>query len=226
MRGESVCYRLLSGRSMRGPALLARLHPWPGPPCGFPRLALQMLVLHCMTITLQEINQRKEHLRQEILERECLLATLEVLHKHVAARGGATTIDLSTLFPAWRPGRDTLAHAPQVDLLESAPAALPPPAPSEPYIHPDLKRMRNHHGSNTMAVQWAIDRLTGDYVLGDIEALLAREGHKMQPAEISVVLSRLKKRGKITEIRCGYGRKPAIFRKTAASGAELTPAAA
>ena len=86
--------------------------------------------------------------------------------------------------------------------------------------------MGNHHGSNTMAVQWAVDRLTGDYALHDIQTLLAREGRPMRSAEISVVLSRLKNRGKIREIQCGYGSKTSIFLKSAASQAGSTPAEA
>lgn len=74
------------------------------------------LALHCMTLTLQQIEERKEHLRQEILERECLLATLEVLRKHVAASGGSKTIDLATLFPGWLPEREAASPARQVTL--------------------------------------------------------------------------------------------------------------
>ena len=52
-----------------------------------------------------------------------------------------------------------------------------------------------------------------DYTLTDIAALLRREGYPMGSAEISVVLTRLKGRGEIEEIRRGGGRTPAVFRK-------------
>ena len=179
-----------------------------------------------MTLTLQQIDERKEQLRQEILERECLLATLEVLRKHVAATGGSRTIDLATLFPAWLPEREAASPPRQVTLLEAAPQLLPPPPPPEPYMHPELKAIGSWHGANTTRVEWAIARLTGDYTLQDIQALLAREGRRLQGAEISVILSRLKKRGKIEEIRPGIGRKPSIFRKAPDAGGSETTAAA
>ena len=179
-----------------------------------------------MTLTLQQIEERKEHLRQEILERECLLATLEVLRKHVAATGGSKTIDLATLFPGWLPDREAASPTRQVTLLEAAPQALPPPPPPERYIHPELKKIGDWHGANTMRVEWAIARLTGDYTLQDIQALLAREGRRLEGAEISVILSRLKRRGKIEEIRPGLGRKPAIFRKTPEGDSSQTATAA
>ena len=75
-----------------------------------------------------------------------------------------------------------------------------------------------------MAIRWAIEQLTGDYTLQDIQALLTREGRRVKSAEISVVLSRLKSRGKITEIRCGIGRKPSIFRKSSESSGDQTHA--
>ena len=179
-----------------------------------------------MTITLHEIEERKEHLRQEILERECLLATLEVLRKHVAASGGSKTIDLGNLFPVWLPGQEAASPARQVTLLESAPVALPPPPPA-PYLHPDLEKIGyQRHGATSMVVQWAIEQLTGDYTLQDIQALLTREGRHVKSAEISVVLSRLKRRGKINEIRCGIGRKPSIFRKSSENSGDQTQAAA
>ena len=179
-----------------------------------------------MTITLEEIQERKEQLRQEILERECLLAALEVLQKHATASRGSNTIDIGALFPALLANPEAVSSARQLTLLESAPVALPPPPPPEPYMHPELKRLGSRHGVNTMAVQWAIDRLTGDYTLQDIQALLKQEGRPLQSAEISVILSRLKTRGKIAEIRRGNGRAPAIFRKQQLATDEQTETAA
>ncbi len=180
-----------------------------------------------MTITLDEIQERKEQLRQEILERECLLAALEVLQKHATASRGAKTIDIGALFPALLANPEAVSSARQLTLLESAPIALPPPPPPEPYIHPELKEIGTwRHGSNTLTVLWAIDRLTGDYTLKDIHALLKQEGRLLQSAEISVILSRLKSRGKIAEIRCGNGRTPSIFRKPQPANDEQTEDAA
>ncbi len=179
-----------------------------------------------MTITLDEIQERREHLRQEILERECLLAALEVLHKHAAASHGSKTIDLAALFPALLASQGAASPARQVTLVESAPVTLPPPKPPARYIHPELEKVVYRHGGNTMAVQWAIERMTCDYTLQDIHALLTREGLPMRSAEISVVLSRLKGRGKIVEIRRGNGRTPAIFRASQPASEEQTEAVA
>ncbi|MEQ1841649.1 MAG: hypothetical protein ABL994_14675 [Verrucomicrobiales bacterium] len=179
-----------------------------------------------MTLTREEIEERKEQLRQEILERECLLAALEVLLKHASASRGSQPIDVGAFLPAFLASPGPTPSARQVTLVESAPAALPPPPPPEPYMHPELKGFRNRHGANTAMVQWAIHRLSGDYTLQDIHALLKQEGRILQSAEISVVLSRLKRRGKITEIRHGNGRTPAIFRKPQPPSAEQTEAAA
>ena len=202
--------------------------PCTGPcsPFNLPPLALRLLVLHCLTITLEEIQERQEQLRQEILERECLLAALEVLQKHAAPSRGSKTIDIGALFPALLANPKAISSTRRLTLLESAPVALPPPPPPEPYIHPELKQLGTWHGSNTMAVQWAIDRLTSDYTLKDIHALLKREGRPLQSAEISVILSRLKTRGPIVDIRPGNGRKPSIFRKPQLASNEQTEAAA
>jgi hypothetical protein len=55
--------------------------------------------------------------------------------------------------------------------------------------------------------------MTNDYSLHDLAALLAREGRSLRNIEISVVLSRLKARGEIEEIRPSAGPKPALFRR-------------
>ena len=62
-------------------------------------------------------------------------------------------------------------------------------------------------------VKWAIQRMTDDYSLRDIAALLEREGRPMGGSEISVVLTRMKCRGEIQEITRGHGPIPAVFRK-------------
>ena len=53
-----------------------------------------------MTLTRDEIEERKEQLRQEILERECLLAALDVLHKHACGDRTTRPIDVSAFLPA------------------------------------------------------------------------------------------------------------------------------
>ncbi len=55
--------------------------------------------------------------------------------------------------------------------------------------------------------------MTDDYSLRDIAALLEREGAPIDSPEISVVLTRLKARGEIEEIRPSAGPHPALFRK-------------
>ena len=179
-----------------------------------------------MTLTRDEIEERKEQLRQEILERECLLAALEVLHKHACADRSARPIDVRALLPAFFASPAATPHVTQVPLLESAPVAVPPPAPPERYIHPDLKKFGDRHGRSTAMVQWAIHRLSGDYTLNDVHALLAQEGRPLQKAEISVILTRLKSRGEIAEIQRGNGRKPAVFRKPQPPAGQQTGAVA
>lgn len=191
-----------------------------------PCLALLLLVLHRMTLTSDEIQSRKDQLRQEILERECLLAALEVLHKHATGARGSRTIDVGALLPALLGHAAEPAPAREITLVETPAPTLPPPPPPKPYVHPELEALRNSHGQNTRFVQWAIDRLTGDYTLADIQALLKKEGRPITGAEISVVLSRLKKRREIIEIHCGIGRKPSIFRKPPPAEADAAQAAA
>jgi hypothetical protein len=90
-------------------------------------------------------------------------------------------------------------------------AALPPARK----VHPYLLSLLNVHGATGKAVSWAIQQMTDDYTLSDIAALLKREGWDMPSVQISVVLTRLKARGQIKEIKRGGGRTPAVFRKPA-----------
>lgn len=74
-------------------------------------------------------------------------------------------------------------------------------------------------------MRWATRRMTADYTLRDLGTLLRQEGYFLTSAEISVVLTRLKGRGEIEEIKPGQGRTPAVFRKpTVARVAESDPA--
>jgi hypothetical protein len=118
---------------------------------------------------------------------------------------------LSTLVP----------DGPSIELKEvaaapipPAPVALPAPPPVERYVHPDLKPLTHYsHGYNGRVVWWAIERMTEDYSLHDIAALLEREGAPLANPHISVVLTRLKGRGEIEEVKQSAGPHPALFRK-------------
>jgi hypothetical protein len=55
--------------------------------------------------------------------------------------------------------------------------------------------------------------MTEDYTLRDIEAFLKRQGVGTGTDAISVVLTRLKGRGDIEEVRSGGGRKATVYRK-------------
>ena len=55
--------------------------------------------------------------------------------------------------------------------------------------------------------------ITDDYDLRDIQELLKREGSPLKSAQISVVLTRMKGRGEITEIGGAAGPHPALFRR-------------
>src|SRR5204863_8129597 len=75
------------------------------------------------------------------------------------------------------------------------------------------------YGGKDNGVWWAIQQMTEDYSLRDIDALLEREGSAMRSAEISVVLTRMKKRGQIEEIKWGRGRRGSVYRKPASAAA-------
>ena len=175
-----------------------------------------------MNVTLDEIVEHQHRFRQEIVERECVIAALEVLRTHMASGRASRSIDLGSLVSALLPSA-TEAVRPERPALPapSVPALppVPPPPPIEWYIHPELEVLRKRHGANGLQVRWAIQRMADDYTLRDIEALLRQEGVILSPAEISVVLTRLKQRGDVEEIRPGQGRTPAIFRQPATAGA-------
>jgi hypothetical protein len=172
-----------------------------------------MLVLQCMNLTLNEIATYRVRLREEIMERECLLAAFDVVEKYAASGHRPNSMQLGRLVSALLPAR------PAVELKELAdtppqPAALPPKPPVERYMHPELKAFpHNMHGRKTGLVRWAIQRMTDDYSQHDIGAILEREGAPVQPPGISVVLTRLKARGEIEEAKPSAGPHPALFRK-------------
>jgi hypothetical protein len=185
-------------------------------------LALQLLALHCMNLTLDEVKEQQDRLRQEIMERQCLLAAFDVMHRFMAQGGNvAKSAELGPLISAFASSTPSAAKS------VPSPAALPTlpaPAPVQRYIHPELVAMGRHGGTHVQYVRWALERITEDFTLHDIAALLEREGYALKNSEISVVLTRMKARGAIEEIRCGHGPKPALFRQPNAADPSGTPA--
>jgi hypothetical protein len=172
-----------------------------------------------MNLTLDEIATHRARLREEIMEREILLAAFDVVEKYAASGHGPNSMQLGSLVSALLPsqpaveGKETPASA-----TPNAPSSPPQPR-AAPYIHPELKAFgRSYPVNNGTFVQWAIARMTEDYSLRDIAAMLKREGNPMSPEKISVVLSRFKSRGEIEEIRPGGGRTPAIYRAPSGPG--------
>ena len=165
-----------------------------------------------MTITIDEIATHRARLRQEIMERECLLAAFDVVERYAASGHRPNSAQLGSLVSALLPSRQEV----EVKELSASPPlpALPPKPPVQRYVHPELKAFPNNmHGRNGRQVWWAIQRMTEDYSLHDIAAMLEREGAPMGSPEISVVLTRLKARGEIEEVRSSAGPHPALFRK-------------
>jgi hypothetical protein len=127
-----------------------------------------------MPLTLDEIVRYQERLQTEIVERECLLASLKILHNYAANGDSPKSFELSLLSSVLPSATLRLGTT-----AEQLPAPSPPPPPPEPpkpyvkpYIHPELDVLRDNVGR----VRWAIQRMTNDYSLRDIRALLEREG--------------------------------------------------
>jgi hypothetical protein len=164
-----------------------------------------------MSITLDEIIHHEERLRREIAERECLLAALKVMHAYVASSNGPQTLELGALGLALMPSAVSQKETPAT--LPTAVASLPEPQPERPYMHPELRALTRQQFTDTRLVAWAIQRMTTDFTLRDIAALLEREGARMRHEKISVVLTRMKNRGQIHEVQPGRGRTAAVFRQ-------------
>ncbi len=183
-----------------------------------------------MSLTIGEIAEYQERFRQEIVQRECVIAALEVLRTHAANGRAPRSIDLGSLVAALVPTIPPSVPAESAALPPPAPVMLPSPAPAalpakpdeKPYMHPELRALDRGYGSNGVKVAWAVRRMTGDYTIRDIAELLEREGLRMQSAELSVVLTRFKNRGEIEEIKRGSGRNPAVFRGPARAAIEET----
>jgi hypothetical protein len=166
-----------------------------------------------MPLTLDQIVEHEERLRREIVGRECLLAAFKVLHGYAANGQSPESMELSSLVSTLLPPAPTAPLTESASEPATAPTALPTPAPVKPYVNPELIALGTRHGSDSRVVQWAIQKMTDDYTLRDIQALLEREGCSMPAAKISVVLTRLKSRGEIEEIKRGGGRTPSVYRK-------------
>jgi hypothetical protein len=147
------------------------------------------------------------------MEREGLLAAFDVVEKYAASGHAPRPMDLGNLVTAIVPSRSVAdLKQPAVSLLPAAPAALPPRPPEPPYIHPELAEIGRYGATHVQYVRWALERMTDDFTVRDIAALLKREGHVMKTSEISVVLTRMKSRGAIKEITRSHGPKPALGR--------------
>ncbi len=171
-----------------------------------------------MTLTFDEITQREERLRQEIAERERLLAAYQLLRADAANHQSWRSVEAPVVAAAEPPATAESNVQPADSSCPPAPINLPAPVARK--INPELDALRSRHGGNGRAVLWAIQQMAGDYTLRDIRALLEREGYQMPHPEISVVLTRLKQRGEIAEIRPGGGRTPAVYRKPESAAAE------
>jgi hypothetical protein len=164
-----------------------------------------------MSLTLEEIVTHQNRLRREIVERECLLAAFNVLHGYFTSGQGPTNLELGSLVSAL--GNSAPLIALQDAPAPVAPAPLPAAVTAPHYIHPDLQAIGRGLGRYTALVKWAIEQMTVEFSLRDIEKLLRREGVPIKSASISVVLTRLKRRGEITEVAGSAGPHPAVFRK-------------
>lgn len=181
-----------------------------------------------MPLNLDEILQCEERLQAEIAERECLLAAVTVLRGYAEKGRSLVGVELGAFSKALL-STDKAKTLLLDDAAAEKPAeAAPPPPPGlprpKPYVNPELAQLvgqnGRRHGSDTVVVRWAIERMTEDFTLNDIARLLKREGSPMQNAQISVVLTRLKRRGEIHEIRRGGGRTGALFAKPVVAGTD------
>ncbi|MGI9086532.1 MAG: hypothetical protein ACR2HH_02135 [Chthoniobacterales bacterium] len=138
-----------------------------------------------MPLTLDEIVEHKDRLHREIVERECLLAAFDVMHQYVTSGRAPKSMELGGLFSGLLP-----SHL-NGELKElAAPAPVSPPRPAPPrYVNPELKMLMRGHDGDTRLVRWAIERMTDDYSLLDLAALLGREG---RPLKNALVLTRLR----------------------------------
>jgi hypothetical protein len=163
-----------------------------------------------MNLTQHEIATVRARIREEIMDRECLLAALDVYDKYAANGNPPVSMQLSNLVAGLLPSRSAVEFK---ALPASPPAALPSKPPVERYVNPELTHWRfSGHGNTSALVRWAVERMTSDFSLNDVDATLKREGKPRSRPEISVVLTRLKRRGEIEEIQPAAGPHPAVYR--------------
>jgi hypothetical protein len=167
-----------------------------------------------MTLTPEKLTEYEQRLRSEIVERECVLAALKVLRNYHGNGEWPHSLELGPLAMRliW-PGQEMPQMPAALPEPAPQPVAPPPRTPPPRKINPELEKLRRGHGGDSRLVQWAIARMTDDFSLTDIAALLKREDYLLKSSKISVVLTRLKGRGEIEEIKRGSGPNPAVFRK-------------
>ena len=173
-----------------------------------------------MPLTLEEITVHEKRARREIAERECLLAALKVMRTYTAGgdtRASAEPDRLVAALASFTPSvecRELAAPPPAVEPAPPAAAPSPPPrpAPKPRYMHPELEAIGSGHGRNRSVVKWAIDRMTDDYTVRDLDALLTREGRPLRTECISLILALLKNAGEIEQLKRSSGPVPALYR--------------
>lgn len=154
-------------------------------------------------MTLEELSVREAGLRQEIAERERLLAAYQLIRAdwEKSAAGARDT----AVFDEPEPEAYAEPSAPCV--LAAAPVDVLP--------EPSLQALSKGYGGGIRVVTWAIRQMPGDFTVHDLEAVLRQGGYGMRVAKVSVVLHRMKAEGKIEEVTTGRGRTPSLFRATA-----------
>jgi hypothetical protein len=169
-----------------------------------------------MKVTVDQILEREEHLEREILECQCHLAAIRVLRAHLKNKPATKWVELGTLASVVAAPTPTALPKEAIELfLENStptPAPLSAPPRVERYMHPELKAIGTRFGCTSEAVYWAVQRMTADYTVRDILALLRREGYRITSAQASTVLLRMRDRKEIEQDRSS--REPlCVFRK-------------
>ena len=156
-----------------------------------------------MPLTLEEITAREEDLRQEIAEREHLVAAYQLIRA-----------DLEKARPAACDAVAAREPEPEARPEPEAPRVLPA-APVHVLPQVNLQALSQGYGGGIRLVTWAIRQMPGDFTVRDLAAALRQAGCPMRIAKISVVLNRMEDEGKIEEVTKGRGRTPSLFRATA-----------
>ncbi len=156
-----------------------------------------------MPLSLKEIAEHEEALRQEIAEREHLLGAYQRMR---ADRENALGL----------PPRLIVGATTVPSLAPAAPSVAPSvAAPVAPYRNVELYARSTGHGGTGRAVKWILRQITDEFTVHDVAALLQCEGAPMPIARLSTVLNRMKGYGEITEISNGRGRRPSVYRTRA-----------